>query len=361
MIGPLVLLGGASTVSGAVDALFAVITANAILFSLLIFVALGVLVWRYRQGARVDRSHAPTHSDMVELVWTVIPLIIVLGMFVWNAFLYLHMKRIPPNALDIHVVGKQWMWKMQQPTGRWENNELHIPVGRPIKLTMASEDVIHAFYIPAFRVKMDVFPAQFTTMWFEATRPGEFHLFCAEFCGTDHSKMVGTVYAMEPAEYEKWLREGSNQATSVQEGARLFRRYGCGGCHGAGSMVRAPALEGIYGRPVPVQIPKPGVPLDQINATTVLADTRYLHDAILLPEREVAGGFRPVMPSFKNHLTEEEVFKLIAYIRTLSADNPAEARKRDITNSLTEEDYKARTGFVPDNVKKMLGESGGTR
>lgn len=360
------LQGYASEIAGEIDPLFWAITLISVVFSVGIFAALIILVMMYRQGKRADRSNAPTHSNLIEVIWTGIPLVLVMGVFVWTAVVYFKIVNPPADSLDIHVVGKQWMWKLQHPSGRWENNELHVPVGRDIKLTLTSEDVIHAFYVPAFRVKQDAIPGQFTSMWFKATKPGQYHLFCAEFCGMDHSRMIGTVYVMEPAQYEEWLQSGRGNQSAVAEGFALYRRNGCGGCHAAGSMVRAPALEGIFGRPVPVQIPPPGTAPDRIAsvlkdvpATTVIADARYLHDSILLPDKEVAAGFKPVMPSFKNRLTEVEVLKLVAYIRSLGGAAPPEAARPGYTNGLSRDDYQARQGFVPDNVKKMLGPGGG--
>lgn len=337
------------------DLLFLAVTLNAVFFSVAIGVAVVYFAAKYRQGAKVDRSHPPLHGNMIEILWTVIPLIIALGLFAWSTSLYFAQVRVPKGAMEVHVVGKQWMWKLQQPSGRWENNQLHVPVGKPVLLTMTSEDVIHSFFVPAFRLKQDVIPGQFTQLWFTATEPGEYHLLCAEFCGTLHSTMRGTVYVMDPAAYEQWLREGNVKETSALVGGRLFRQHGCSGCHGANSSVRAPALEGIYGRPVPVQIPQPGVPLEKIEATTVLADTRYIHDSIVLPEQEVAAGYRPIMPTFKNRLSEEEIFQIISYIRSLSSVKPSGTGRQDNTNTLTPEDYKARTGFVPDNIKRITG------
>jgi cytochrome c oxidase subunit 2 len=342
-----------------VDAIFTALTLTAVIFSGLIFAAIIILAARYRTGARVDRSNAPTHSNLVEAIWTFIPLGILMTLFAWSSIQYFTMIYVPKGGIELHVVGKQWMWKIQHPSGRWENNELHIPVGRPVVLSMISEDVIHAFFIPAFRVKQDVMPGQFTRMWFTATKPGVYHLFCAEFCGTDHSRMTGTVTVMEPADYERWLREGSGRQSAAAEGAKLFRDAGCSGCHGAQASVRAPSLEGIYGRPVPVQIPKVGVPLEQTPATTVVADTRYIHDAIMLPENEVAAGFKPIMPTFKNRLTEEQVLKLIAYLRSLRGAAAPETRQKDYNTNPTEEDYRARAGFVPDNMQQIRSGNGG--
>jgi cytochrome c oxidase subunit 2 len=336
-----------------VDLLFGAMTLNAVIFTVLIFAVIIFLVARYRQGTPADRTRAPLHNNLVEAIWTIIPLLIALGLFGAATALFFHNIRVPAGAMEIQVVGKQWMWKMQHPSGRWENNELHVPVGRPIHLTLTSEDVIHSFYIPAFRLKQDAIPGTFTNMWFTATKPGRYHIFCAEFCGTDHSKMVGTVYVLEQAEYDNWLATGPGRQEAVAEGAYLFRHHGCSGCHGAGSSVRAPALEGIFGRPVPVQIPKPGVPLDQTPATTVIADMRYIHDSIVLPEQEVAAGFRPIMPTYKNRLTEEEILKLVAYIRSLAPAQGQPQPRQDHSSQLSPEDYKARTGFVPENLDSM--------
>jgi cytochrome c oxidase subunit 2 len=361
VFGKALVLLGASTVAGHIDALFWGVTLVAIVFSTGIFAACILLALRYRQGNRVDRSHPPLHNVPMELAWTIIPLFIVLGIFAWNVVVYFHTARVPDNALQVQVVGKQWMWKMQHPTGKWENNRLHVPVGRPVALNMTSEDVIHAFYIPAFRVKKDVMPGEFTQMWFQATKPGEFHIFCAEFCGTEHSTMIGKVIAMEPADYDAWLNEGDVQATVAAEGAQLFRKHGCSGCHAGNSSVRAPLLEGIYGRPIPVQVPKPGVKLEDTPAITVTADVRYLHDAILLPEREIAAGYKKIMPTFKGKLTQEEVLKLVAYIRTLGKQDTRSSgvQKTDNTDGLSESDYKARTGFVPENMKNLSGGGAG--
>jgi cytochrome c oxidase subunit II len=351
------------------DLLFTAISAVAVFFSAAIFITIIAFAVRYRVGSRVDRSHPPLHNIPVELAWTIIPLGIAMGIFAWATSLYFHNVRVPPGAMEIHVVGKQWMWKLQHPSGRWENNTLHVPAGRAVKLTMTSEDVIHSFYVPAFRLKQDVIPGQFTQMWFTPTTPGEYHLFCAEFCGTLHSSMVGTVYVMDPKDYETWLSEGNVRQSAAMEGSRLFRRHGCSGCHGANSSVRAPLLEGIFGKPVPVQIAPAGVPAKQlasvlanVQAQTLIADTRYIHDSIVLPEKEIAAGYKPIMPSFKNRLTEEEVFNLVAYIRTLGEARQTGTGRQDYTNrvspgsrqdntgNLTAEDYRARTGFVPDNV-----------
>jgi cytochrome c oxidase subunit II len=345
---PLLLQGSASSITGYYDLLFVAVTAVAVFFSLLIALAIVFLAVRYRQGSKVDRSRAPQYHHLIEVGWTVIPLGIAMGIFVWASVLYFYQVRIPAGAMEIQVVGKQWMWKLQQPNGRWEMNELHVPVGRPVVLRLRSEDVIHSFFIPAFRVKQDAIPGYQTSLWFTATRPGTYHLFCAEFCGTLHSGMTGTVTVMEPADYERWLAEGRS----------LFIRNGCSGCHSRNSSVRAPLLEGIYGKSIPVQIPRPGVPLEQIEAITVIANDRYIYDAIVLPEQEIAAGYKPIMPTFKNRLKPEEVLQLVGYIRSLANQQPPANGRADYSDQLTPEDYKARTGFEPENIKGAGSGSG---
>ena len=311
----------ASTQAGPIDSLFWVLTLVTVFFTALICVAIGYFVVRYRRGAKVDRSNPPLEHAVLELFWTGIPLLICLFIFGWSTVIYYKNRTIPTDAMEIYVVGKQWMWKLQHPEGRWEMNTLTVPVGRPVKLTMTSEDVIHSFFIPEFRVKMDVIPGRFSELWFNATKPGTYHLYCAEFCGTYHSGMVGTVVVKEPSEFEKWLQTGNVNTSMAAKGEKLFREHGCSGCHGANSNVKAPYLEGLYNAQRPIQIPQPGVPLDQIPAKVIKADLRYIHDSIVLPQNEVAAGFKPIMPSFKGQLSEEEIVQIIEYLKTLRASN----------------------------------------
>jgi cytochrome c oxidase subunit 2 len=304
----------ASTSAGQIDFVFNVLNAITIFFTLLIVGCITYFAFKYRRGAKADRSNAPDEGLAIELTWTIVPAIICFGIFGLSTYVYLQHVQTPASGMEIYVVGKQWMWKLQHPEGRWEMNELHIPVNRKVKLTMTSEDVIHSFYIPAFRNKQDVIPGRFTTMWFEADKVGEYHLFCAEYCGTKHSGMVGTVYVMEPADYEKWLREGNSHDTMAERGEKLFRQLGCGGCHGPGANVRAPVLTGLYGSSVPLEMP---------GGTTkvIKADARYIMDSILLPEKEVAAGYKPIMPTFKNQIKSEEVAQLLEYIKSLGTSN----------------------------------------
>jgi cytochrome c oxidase subunit 2 len=363
----LLLLPQASTAAAPIDWLILAITAITVFFSGGIFIAIIFLAWKYRRGHKVDRSHPPQHNETIEVVWSVIPLLICLGIFIWATTLFMSARRVPPGAMEIYVTGKQWMWKVQHPDGRWENNQLHIPVGRTVKLTLTSADVIHAFFVPAFRLKTDVIPGQYTYLWFKPTQIGTYHLFCAEFCGTLHSGMVGSVTVMEPGDYERWLSTGRYAQTAAAAGEVQFRQHGCSGCHAGSGSVRAPALEGIYGRPIPVQIPPPGLnnlqlrrALVNLRATTVLADDRYIHDSIVLPQQEIAAGYSPIMPPFKNRLTEEEIFQLTAYIRSLGSSQGSSYRTTGAgrNQALSAEEYRARTGFVPR--ARYLGTAGGT-
>jgi cytochrome c oxidase subunit 2 len=234
-------------------------------------------------------------------------------MFAWGASLYFRFSTAPSHALSLYVVGKQWMWKIQHPEGRREINELHVPVGQPVKLTMTSEDVIHSFFVPAFRMKMDVVPGRYTTTWFEATKAGEYHLFCTEYCGTEHSRMIGRVVVMEPVEYEQWLSGGNGAARAPGEapevaGARLFQEQRCMTCHGGpiGGMVLGPPLAGLFGTPVKLR-----------NGETVIADESYIRESILNPTAKLVAGYQPLMPTYQGQISEEGVLQLIAYIRSL--------------------------------------------
>ncbi len=298
----------ASTTARQVDMLyFALITVCGLVLLGLLVVMIFFL-FRYRREKPARRRTQKISSTPLELVWTVIPLILFMGMFAWGAAVYHDIQRAPAGTLEINVVGKQWMWKVQHPTGQREINELHVPLGEVVKITLASQDVIHSFYLPAFRIKQDVVPGRFTTEWFKATKLGTYHLFCAEYCGKDHSRMRGRVVVMTPDEYEVWLTRGSPAPPLAEAGERLFRALGCSGCHVGNSIVRAPPLEALYGRPVPLQ-----------NGTVAIADEAYIRDSILLPQRDVAGGYEPLMPSYQGQISEEQLFELIAYIKSMAA------------------------------------------
>jgi len=296
----------ASTMAGRVDALYFFLLAISAFFSLLIAGLIVFYAIRYRRRDPLSVGQVLHGMMALEIGWTVIPFIISMVIFVWGASVFFAISRPPDETLNIYVVGKQWMWKVQHPEGRREIDELHIPVGRPIKLVMASQDVIHDFFIPAFRVKQDVVPGRYTAMWFEATRTGEYHLFCSQYCGTQHSGMIGKVIAMEPRDFQAWLA-GVTEETPVKAGEKLFSRFDCVNCHAADARQRGPTLEGAYGHPVRLQ-----------TGQTVLFDDNYIRESILNPMAQVTEGFRPIMPTFQGQLTEEQIMELIAYIKSLT-------------------------------------------
>jgi len=299
-------LRSASAVGRSVDHLFWGLTLTTGAVAGLVMLALLVFCLRYRRGSRASRAPLRISTNAVEITWTLIPIFIFLGFFAWAAELYYQMAAPPMDAEEIHVLGKQWMWKTQHLNGRSEIDELHVEVGRPVALLMISQDVIHSFYIPAFRLKQDVVPGNYTREWFTATRTGTFPIFCSEYCGTNHSAMTGFVHVLSPANYTKWLNEGGAPTALATAGQQLFMARGCAGCHSEHGTVHAPLLNGIYGQSVALA-----------NQRTVIADERYLRDSILLPNKDVVAGYQPVMPSFQGQLSEEQVLQLIAYLKTL--------------------------------------------
>lgn len=296
-----------SALAERVDDLFYLTLGVAAFFSLLIAGLLFYLGIKYRrrEGGEVGKTHGTAPASL-EIVWSVVPLAILLYMFYRGADLFVEISRPPADADEYFVVGRQWMWKIQHPDGPREINELHAPVGRAVKLTMTSEDVIHSFYVPAFRVKADVVPGSYTTTWFRATKPGVYHLFCAEYCGTQHAGMIGRVIIMTPSEYETWLAGGAKGQGPAASGAAIFNERGCATCHRPDSAARAPLLEGLSGRMVRLQ-----------GGADVKADEAYIRESILRPAVKVVAGYSPVMPAYEGQLSEEEVLQLISYIRSL--------------------------------------------
>jgi len=305
----------ASTFAARVDALYYFLLGVSGFFVLLIFALIFAFAIKYRRRREGEPTPPILGSLPLEVVWIVVPFMLVMIIFAWGASLYFTAFSPPANAVEIYVIGKQWMWKVQHPEGRREINELHVPVGYPVKLTITSQDVIHSFFIPAFRIKMDAVPGRYTSIWFEASQTGTFHLFCAEYCGTAHAGMGGQVVVMKAAEYEQWLRTGAPEESLVAAGGRLFQQLGCSGCHSQNSIARAPLLNGVYGKPVPLQ-----------SGQVVVADERYIRDSILLPQKDVVAGYAPVMPPFQGRISEEELLQIIAYIRFLADEGP-EPRK----------------------------------
>jgi cytochrome c oxidase subunit II len=311
----------ASDFAGEVDALYFVLWGLTILFTLIVAAMVTVFCLRYRKGTKVDRSNPPSHNGALELAWSVIPLFLALIVFVWGARLYADAYKVPDNAIQAYVIGKQWMWHIQHPNGRRENNELHVPVGRAVKLTMISQDVIHSFFIPAFRLKRDVLPGTYTNMWFRATRPGKYHLFCAEYCGTQHSNMIGSVYVMEEEAFQKWLEQPYEKSgvdeqptrtlTLAEEGKEIWETNQCGNCHANESQRRGPSLVGIYGKPRQLE-----------GGAIVTADDAYLREAIINPNKRLTAGYAPLMPEY-SQLKEDQILKLIAYIKSLGAPDKA--------------------------------------
>ncbi len=302
----------ASTVAREVDALFLAWVAISLFFSVLIAALIFVFFMKYRRRPwRRYGSSAEIKTLPVEIVWSVIPLVITLVMFVWGAKVFFDQSRPPADAIAYYGVGKQWMWKFQHPEGAREINDLHVPVGQPIRITLTSEDVIHSLFIPAFRVKSDVLPGRYTTVWFEATRPGAYHLFCTEYCGTEHSRMIGTVYVLEPEDYERWLATGQTGVPMRVSGAELFARLACNTCHREGEATadlpaRGPTLAGLFGTRVTL-----------VGGDTVVVDEGYVRRSILEPQAQVVAGWQPIMPTFKGQVTEEQIATLVDYIRSL--------------------------------------------
>jgi cytochrome c oxidase subunit II len=351
----------ASTVAPEVDALYAYLWAITIFFTVTISLAIIYFAIKYRRRSASEVPR-PRHGSMIlEVTWTVIPLLIAMTIFVWAASIYFKVYRTPNQAMEVYVVGKQWMWKFQHQTGQREINELHVPLGARVKLTMTTEDVLHSLYIPAFRIKMDVVPGRYTQTWFEATKPGRYYIFCAEYCGTNHAGMGGYVEVMEPAQYQAWLAGGLGSESASAQGQKLFQDRGCASCHTVeqnGQPGRGPNLYGIFGKQQPLQ-----------NGQSVTVDEAYVRESILNPQAKLAAGYQAIMPTYQGQLTEEQVLQLIAYIRSLGAPQagaaggqaapltgggpPAQQRMNPLSPSVSREGTGLQDGTGPG------GTSGG--
>jgi cytochrome c oxidase subunit 2 len=303
----------ASTVAQPVDSLYTFLWIVTVFFTVLIATLIIYFAIRYRRRSPDEPPPPKVHTDYrLELTWTIIPLVLVLIIFWWGARVLYVQMRPPADTLDVDVVAKQWMWKVQhRSTGRREINELHVPLGRPVRLLMASQDVIHSFFIPAFRVKQDVVPGRYTTLWFQPSRVGTYHLFCAEYCGNQHSGMIGRVTVMEPADYEAWLAGTTADEPAAVAGERLFYHFGCATCHGQ----RGPTLANVYGQPRPLQ-----------GGGSVVADEAYLRESILYSTEKLVEGFQPIMPSYRGQISEEQLMQIVAYIKSLAAPPSREVR-----------------------------------
>ena len=311
----------ASSLARQVDVLFLVLNGISFLIIAAIVFFVVYFVLRYRSNREELEPYQPYESNLkLELSWIVMLTVLAVGVFVWAARIYFQFHEHPSGGQEVHVVAKQWMWKFQHPGGEREINELHVPVGEVVKLIMSSEDVIHSFYVPAFRLKQDVLPEHYTYAWFKATEPGEFRLYCAEYCGLNHSQMGGKVIALPPAQYAEWLAQAdtsggvqastsSGQAASpVEQGKQLFNDLGCVNCHLADGTGPGPSLVGLVGRSVTLE-----------SGQTITADEQYIHDSILQPQKQIVKGYTPIMPSFQNQVSEEEIMALIAYIKSLGS------------------------------------------
>ncbi len=303
----------ASTMASKVDNLYLFLIALCGTVSVGVFLTIFYFAIKYRR--RPDNEIAEDYEPpkILEVTWIVIPSILFLGIFVWASWVYFQLARVPDNSLQIYATAKQWMWKFQHPTGQREINELHVPVNRPIKITMASEDVIHSLYFPAFRTKMDVLPNRYRTMWFQATKTGRYHIFCAEYCGTLHSGMVGWVDVMEPTAYQTWLAGGS-EGSLASQGEKLFQKYACNTCHTNDASGRGPVLIGVYGSSVMLS-----------DNTIVPADDNYIRESILNPQAKIVKGFGPpsVMPTFQGQVSEDDLLKLLAFVKSLGSTRTA--------------------------------------
>ena len=299
----------ASTMAPRVDLLYAFLVVVAVFFSVLIAGLIVFYAVRYRRRSPDEIGVAAGHGSLLlEIGWTGGPLVLVMAIFVWGASVFFAMARPPDETLNIYAVGKQWMWKFQHLDGQREINELHVPLGRPVKMIMTSEDVIHDFFVPAFRIKADVIPGRFTQVWFQPTKPGRYHLFCAEYCGTKHSGMIGSVVVMEPSEYQTWLSGGAPEGSLASAGAKLFADLACNTCHRPDAQGRGPVLEGLFGKTVTLQ-----------NGATEVVDEAYVRESILTPSAKIATGFQPIMPTFQGLVTEEQVLELIEYVKSLQS------------------------------------------
>ena len=305
----------ASTIASRVDALYFFLLALSAFFSLLIAGLIVYFAIRF-QRRRPDAVGAQiAGGTILEIGWSVIPLLITMVIFVWGASVYFAMARPPDETLNIYVVGKQWMWKFQHLDGQREINELHIPVGRAVKLITTSEDVIHDFFVPAFRTKADVIPGRYVNIWFQPTKPGRYRLFCAEYCGTRHSGMIGEVIVMEPSEYQTWLSGGAPEGSLASTGAKLFADLACNTCHRPDAQGRGPVLEGLFGKTVRLQ-----------SGETVTVDEAYVRESILTPSAKITAGFQPIMPTFQGLVTEEQLLALIEYVKALRGLPQVESR-----------------------------------
>jgi cytochrome c oxidase subunit 2 len=302
----------ASALAWQVDGLYFLLIAVSAFFSLLIFAAIFYFAVKYRRS--VHPHAVPIEGSLpLELAWTLIPLGICMIFFAWGSLIYFQEARPPKDAMEVYVVAKQWMWKFEYENGQRDINQLHLPVGRDVKMIMSSQDAIHSFFVPAFRIKADVLPGRFTTTWFRPTKVGTYHLFCSQYCGTNHSAMIGEVIVMDPASYQAWMSGGAggSSGTLAANGQQLFQQLGCATCHRADTQGRGPNLVGLFGKPVLLD-----------DGRTVMADENYIRESILNPGTKIVSGFKPIMPTFQGQVSEENLMALVAYVKSLAQTQP---------------------------------------
>ncbi len=328
----------ASTIASKVDALYVFALAISAFFSLLIALVIFFFFIRFRRREAGEVGHQSHGSMVLEVVWSIVPLVITMVLFVWGAVIFIEMRTMPPDATEYFATAKQWMWKFQHPEGQREINHLHIPVNEKIKLTMTSEDVIHSFFVPAFRVKQDVLPGRYTTIWFEADKPGKYHLFCTEYCGSHHSQMIGSVTVMEADDYQAWLAGGAATAAAPKDlGEQLFEQYICNTCHYEDDSGRGPSLVGIYGKEAKFT-----------DGTTRVRDDDYLRESIMMPAASVVEGYLQIMPTYQGQLSEVSLLQLISYIKSLGGSAGEEAAPPVVAD--------ASAGATADNTGESPNE-----
>ena len=313
----------ASSIAPHVDALFIFILLTCLFFAVMVTLLAIFAAFKYRRKSVGEVGDDVEGNTLLEIGWTAIPLVLAIGMFAWGAVIYVNFRTAPKDTIDIYVIGKQWMWRLQQPNGKREINELHIPVDRNVKLILGSEDVIHNFYVPDFRVKMDVVPGRYNTLWFRPTKVGRYRLYCSQYCGTNHAEMTGWVTVMDPADYAAWLADETGNVNPVSAGEKLFTQLACNTCHLANGTGRAPSLNGLYGGHVLLA-----------DGTTVTADEAYIRESILQPKAKVVAGYQPVMPTFQGLVTEEQILNLTAYIKSLQSQ-PVPAKGAGVAPATT--------------------------
>ena len=298
----------ASTLATEVDALYFFVLGITAFFAILVVVLVLYFAIKYRDDTGLKVGAPITGSIPLEIGWSLVPFFVAMGIFVWATTVFFHIVRPPDQTLEVYSTGKRWMWRFQHVDGQREINQLHIPVGRPVKVTFTSEDVLHDLFIPAFRVKADAIPGRYSSIWFTATKTGEYHLFCAEYCGTRHSGMIGTVYVMEEKDYQAWLSGGGLTGSMSARGEQLFQQMACSTCHVNDGTGRGPSLVGVFGSTVKLS-----------TGQSLKADETYVRESILTPQAKLVNGYQPIMPTFQGLVNEDGLLSLIEYVKSLGS------------------------------------------